>query len=187
MNPDQDITQLLTSLNKGKNVRADALYSAVYEDLHRIACTLKKGERSNHTLCANALVHEAYMKLSRQERIHWKNRGHFFAIATLAMRQVLVNYARERMAAKRGGGAIPEPLKENSLLAVEEDLDQILEIDRLLTELEQFDPEAVRVIECRYFTGLTIEETADALNCGSSSVKRHWQLGKAWLAKQISA
>jgi RNA polymerase sigma factor (TIGR02999 family) len=184
MTYDQDITQMLLCLNDESPQSTEALYAAVYEQLKKIAKNLKVGERHNHTLCTNALVHEAYFQLSSQEHTHWKNRGHFFAIAAMTMRRVLINYARDRKAAKRGSGISPEPLKEANCIAPGLDLDQVLEIDQFLTQMEAFDPLVVRIVECRYFTGLTIDETADALNISASSVKRHWQLGKAWISNQ---
>ncbi|BAO44070.1 RNA polymerase sigma-24 factor ECF subfamily [Thiolapillus brandeum] len=178
---DPEITQMLHCLQTEDHQSEEALYAAVYHELRRIARNLKTKERQEHTLCTCSLVHEAYMHLSVQQQTQWKNRSHFFAVASMTMRRVLINYARDRVAAKRGGGMIPEPLDESTCIAPGLNLEQLLEVDQLLTEMEQFDPAMVRVIECRYFTGLTIEESADALGISPSTVKRQWQLGRAWI------
>ncbi len=184
MSYDKDITRMLHCLNEEQAQSTEDLYTAVYGQLKNIARNLKHSERHNHTLCTNALVHEAYFQLSAQQQTQWKNRGHFFAIAAMTMRRVLINYARDHKAIKRGGGITPNSLDEANCIAPGLDLDQVLEIDQFLTQMEEFDPLVVRIVECRYFTGLTIDETADALNISASSVKRHWQLGKAWISSQ---
>ncbi len=179
-----EITQMLHCLRSDGGRTEENLYAAVYNELRRIARNLKKTERKEHTLCTCSLVHEAYERLSAQQQTQWKNRSHFFAVASMTMRRVLINYARDRMALKRGGNAIPESLDETSCIAPGLDLEQLLELDQLLTELAAFDPMMVRIIECRYFTGLTIEETAEALSVSSSTVKRQWQLGRAWIKRR---
>lgn len=178
-----EITHMLQCLQEGNHIQSGDPYTLIYQELKKIAHKLKQRERRDHTLSTCALVHEAYVHLSGQQQTQWKNRGHFLAVASITMRRVLINYARDRKALKRGGGITTEPLDEETCIAPGLDLDQLLGIDQLLTEMETFDAEIVRVFECRYFTGLTIEETADALGISSSTVKRQWRLGKAWIAR----
>jgi len=184
MSSEGDVTRLLRSL--GHDGRAlDALLPIVYDELRGIARRQLGTERSDHTLQPTALVHEAYLKLSRLDRIEWVNRAQFFAIAAQAMRRVLVDYALARRAAKRGGGALHVPLAD-ALLVSADDARDILALNEALAGLEQREPRLARVVECRYFAGLSIDETAEALSISPATVKRDWVVARAWLNRELA-
>jgi len=188
--PDQpeDLTQLLN-----RSVEGDGLPRAlplIYDQLRALARRHLSGERPGHTLSPTALVHEAYLKLNAQRQSHWQNRAQFFAVASMAMRRILVNHARDRVAAKRGSGAVKLELDEAAAeafdLTARDRLEEILTVDQLLKRLEAIDPRATRVVECRYFAGYTNEETAEALEVSVITVKRAWRLAQAWLARELT-
>jgi RNA polymerase sigma factor (TIGR02999 family) len=181
---DPRVTTLLQSLSEGNRQALEDLMPLVYDEMRRIARGRLRYERSNHTLNTTALVHEAYLKLAQISRLQWQSRSHFLAIAAQAMRQVLVNYALSRKRQKRGGGIVPVPLEEAEILP-DEGAEQILAVDAALQKLEALNPRHSRIVEYRYFGGLTIEETAAALEASPATVKREWTLLRAWLRREL--
>lgn len=173
------VTQLLLDWSEGDQQALDELVPLVYEELRQIAHRHLRGERDDHTLNTTALVHEAYFKLVDQNRAQWQNRAHFFAIASQAMRRILLMYARSRNRKKRGGGQKPLPLDE-SIIMSETQAEALIDLDEALLRLEALDERMVRVVECRYFGGLTIEETGKALGISPATVKREWRAARAW-------
>jgi RNA polymerase sigma factor (TIGR02999 family) len=186
MAAEQDVTDFLQSLGGGSDAALDELFAAVYTRLHGLAHARRRGWQEQHTLNTTALVHEAYLKLADQRRLAITDRGHFFALAARAMRHILVNHAEHRRAAKRGGGCEHVPLDEAGPVpaGAEEDL---LALDEALHRLEQLDERPCRVVECRFFAGLNIAETAEALAISPATVKRDWSLASAWLYKELEA
>ncbi len=181
----QKITQLLHNVRAGNKEAESLLIEAVYPQLRRIAGRCIRGERPGHTLQATALVHEAYLQLVGQTDKEWQNRVHFFAVASQLMRRILVDYARQKRAGKRDGARRRVELTE--ALALSEDrLDEILAIDEALNRLEQWDARQCRVVEMRFFSGLTEEEAAEVLGIASRTVKRDWNLAKAWLHGELN-
>jgi RNA polymerase sigma-70 factor, ECF subfamily len=179
-----DVTRFLRQLgHDGRTL--DALLPVVYDELKQMARRQLRGERTDHTLQPTALVHEAYLKLGRLDRIEWQNRAQFFALAAQAMRRVLVDYATRRRAVKRGGGAAHVALDE-ALLVSADDAQHILALNDALSALEAMEPRQARVVECRYFAGLSIDETAEALDVSPATVKRDWLLARAWLNRELS-
>jgi RNA polymerase sigma factor (TIGR02999 family) len=178
-----DVTQLLTEWTAGNVAARDRLIPLVYDELREIAGRWLRRERMGHTLQPTALVHEAYLRLVDQRRVRWRDRAHFFAVAATTMRRVLVDHARRRGAAKRGGGALTIPLDDSVLgTAVAPD---ILDLDQALDALGALDPRQVRVVELRVFAGLTVEETAEVLQLSPSTIKNDWSLAKAWLYREL--
>jgi RNA polymerase sigma-70 factor (ECF subfamily) len=162
----------------------DGLIPIVYEELRRLAHRYMRGERVGHTLQTTALVNEAYMRLVDIERIEWRNRGHFFAMAATMMRRVLVDHARERARDKRGGGLVFTTLADHAVTS--SPAIDVLALDEALARLADMDPQQARIVELRYFTGLTIEETAEALGISPATVKRDWTWARAWLYQRLS-
>lgn len=179
-----DITSLLRDWREGDLVARDRLVAVLYPELRALADRQLRGERANHTLQPTALVNEAYLRLSGLERMDWQDRAHFVRMAARVMREVLVDHARRRQAAKRDGG---HRVTLTGLDLADEggNLDA-LALDTALTRLEQIDPDKARVVELRYFGGLTIEETAEAMGSSPATVKRHWQSARAWLFDALS-
>lgn len=175
-----DITVLLKQAHKGDESALNELLPIVYDELRRVASNQLRNERSDHTLQATALVHEAYLRLLEQKEVDWQNRVHFFSIAAEMMRRILVNYAIQRNAKKRGDGAAKIELDEAIGFSKERELDLVI-LDETLNELAKFDPGQARIVELRFFAGLTIEETAQALGISDSTVKREWRSAKAWI------
>ncbi len=169
-----------------RNDAVDDMFPAVYDELRRLAEAVRRG-RQGETLNATALVHEAYMKLVPSVELAWRDRAHFFRLAARAMRQVLADAAAARVAQKRGGGMAAVTLDDS--VATQPDLtpDEIVELDRALTELEAENPRQARVIECRFFAGLSLEETAEAVGVSVPSVTRDWRFARAWLSRRMSA
>jgi RNA polymerase sigma-70 factor (ECF subfamily) len=180
-----DVTQLLTDLQRGWSDVACQLMPLVYDELHRVARHQMRHERADHTLQATALVHEAYLRLVRQPERTWQNRAHFIGVAAGVMRRVLVDHARARQTAKRGSAAQRVPLEE-SLLLTDEQSDELMALDEALERLAQFDARQSRVVELRFFGGLTVEETAEALSISPKTVKRDWRVARAWLHREVS-
>ena len=177
-------TELLISVTQGNRGALDALMPMVYDELRAIARRRLSHERQGHTLNTTALVHEAYLKLIRLDRIQWESRAHFLAIAAQAMRNILVSHARGRKRVKRGGGAPHVPLDEAvDLQAV--DATRILALDDALERLAALNPRHARVVEYRFFGGMTLEETAIALGVSTATVKRDWSLLRLWLGREL--
>jgi RNA polymerase sigma-70 factor, ECF subfamily len=179
-----DITELLNRWQGGDGSAFDELMPLVYSELRGMAAGLLRGEREGHLLETGALVHEAYLRLVDQTRIHWQGRAHFFGAAAQVMRRVLVDQARRRLATKRGAGVSHESLEIAVTLASEPDVN-VLALNDALDRLSDTDTELARLVEMRYFAGLTIEETADALGVSTATVKRDWSVARAWLARQL--
>ena len=183
------ITEALYALRNGAPDAMDRLVPLVYEQLRRIAHLQLRAEPVGHTFSTTALVHEAYLKLVDQRRADWQDRGHFFAVASSAMRRILVDYARRYRAARRGGGddgapARPVPLDDNEI-PVTERADALVALDEALERLGQFDARQARVVECRFFGGLTEEETAAALGISQRTVAREWVTARGWLYREL--
>lgn len=187
--PSPDITDLLLAWGDGTRPAADALLPAIYAELHRQAERAMRREGSEHTLQATALVHEAYLRLIDQRRVAWQNRAHFFGIAAQAMRRVLVDHARARHAAKRGG----ELQRQVTLSGVDEAAEDgggavdVLALHEALDRLAALDADQAKLVELRYFSGLTIDETAAALGISPATVKREWSIARAWLRRELIA
>jgi RNA polymerase sigma factor (TIGR02999 family) len=184
MDPVRDLTVMLRQAQEGNREAVDQIFSAVYQELHGLAKAQRRRWDGNHTLNTTVLVHEAYLKLVDQERAEWEDRSHFFAVAALAMRHILVNYARRTKAARRGGGAEPLPLDEGILMD-EGVADEILALNDSLEELARRSSRQAKVVELRFFVGLSVQEVAQALDISPATVKRDWQLASAWLKKEI--
>ena len=181
----ENVTQLLVDWSSGSKQALDRLVPIVYDELRRQAARYLKRERVGHTLQTTALIHEAYLRLVDQKNVHWQNRAHFFGIAAQLMRQILVDHARTRKRAKRGGSRIRVSLNEATAVATVRDLD-IVALDEALARLAEIDPQQSRVVELRYFSGLNVEETAEVLGISPATVKREWRIAKAWLHREIS-
>ncbi len=179
-----DVTGLLLRLDHDRDRVVDALFGAVYDELKGVAARRLRAERAGHTLSATALVHEAYMRLVKQERVDWKNRAQFFAIAARAMRRVLLDYAIAKGAAKRGGGAPLVTLGDDSA-ARESNVDQLLAIEGALTRLAELDERQARVVELRFYGGMTLEEIAEVLGVSLASVNRDWRTARAFLTAEL--
>ena len=178
------VTRLLVDWTNGRKEARDELMPLVYEELRRLAGARLRDERANHTLQATALVHEAYVRLIDQTRVEWRNRAHFFAIAARIIRRILVDHARKRRAEKREGNRLRVTIDENLAVRAEPDLD-LIDLDQALEELAEMDPELSRLVELRFFAGLTIEETAAALSVSPATVKREWATARAWLHRRL--
>lgn len=180
-----NVTQLLRAAASGQRRDVDALMSAIYDDLRRLAFGQLRGERCEHTLQPTALVHEAYLKLIDQRSTEWKDRGHFFSVASRVIRRILVDHARERRAQKRGGDIARRAIETADIAASENGTD-LIALDEALNELQVIDPLQAKIVEMRYFGGLTIEEIAETLDLGKRSVDRHWQAARAWLCFRLN-
>jgi RNA polymerase sigma factor (TIGR02999 family) len=178
------VTALLAEARAGKAEALDALLPLVYHELRRVAGAYVRRERPGQTLQATGLVHEAYLRLLKDKNLHWENRAHFCAIAANAMRQILVERARARGAAKRGGAWNRLTLDEGQAKAPEAAVD-VEALDQALARLAERDPDQARLVELRYFGGLTIEETAAVLGVSPATVKRSWMVARAWLKKEL--
>ncbi len=183
---DHRVTELLLGWSEGDDAARERLMSLVYDELRRIAGAQLRGERRNHTLQATALVNEAYVRLVDQTRVQWRNRAHFFGIAAQLMRRILVDHARRQRAAKRGGGATMLAINEEIAAGPERDFD-LVALDDALEQLQEFDPRAARLVELRFFGGLTIEETGEVLGLSPATIKREWSTARAWLYREIAA
>jgi RNA polymerase sigma factor (TIGR02999 family) len=179
------ITELLVAWSGGDQDALDRLMPLVYDELHRQAARFLSRERSGHTLQPTALVNEVYLRLVDQRQMKWQNRAQFFGIAAQMMRRILVSHARARDARKRGGGEHRLTLNEEVAIFPQRDIN-LLALDDALTELEAIDPEKSRMVELRFFSGLSIEETAEVLGLSPRTVDRQWQTAKAWLHREIA-
>ena len=181
----KEVTQLLQQSARGDREALDQLLPLVYNELRQIADRYLRRERTDHTLQATALVHEAYLRLVDQRETEWQNRAHFFGVAAQMMRRILVDYARAGQTAKRGSGGLKVSL-DDVLEISEEQMSGMLALDEALQALEQLDPQKSRIVELRFFGGLSIEETAEALGLGTATVIRQWRMAKAWLYKEVT-
>jgi RNA polymerase sigma factor (TIGR02999 family) len=180
----EEVTQLLVAWSKGDQAALDQLMPLVYRELHRLARRRLGRESAGHTLQTTALVHEAYLRLVGQKEAQWQNRAHFFAIAARMMRRILVDYARGRRYAKRGGAA-PKVSFDEMLPVSGGRAADVLVLDEALTTLAEIDPRKSKMVELRFFGGLSIEETAKVLGVSPGTVRRDWTLAKAWLQREI--
>lgn len=178
-----DITMWLAEWRHGDDAALERLVPLVYDELRRIAARQLRGERSNHTLQPTELVHEAFLRLVRQN-VSWQNRAHFFGVAAEIMRRLLVDHARKKRADKRGAGMETIALDERIEWPAARDLD-IVALDECLTALAELDPQQAKVVELRFFAGLSIEETAEVLGVSDSTVKREWRVARAWLLREM--
>lgn len=184
MDTPADVTAVLQAVRDGNPHVADELFSLVYGELHRLARARRRRWGGNETLNTTALVHEAYLKLVRQDA-DWECRAHFFAVAAEAMRQILINYAERQVATKRGGGAVHVPLGDADLMEPEA-AEELLALNEALSQLARVHERASRVVECRFFGGFGIRETAEALSISSATVERDWTFASAWLRRALS-
>jgi RNA polymerase sigma factor (TIGR02999 family) len=180
-----DVTLMLKELGTGNQDMLDKLVPVLYDELRRLAAYYLRQERSNHTLQATALVHEAYLRLVDQREVEWKNRNHFFGVAAQLMRRILLDYARKHEAVKRGGGSVPKISLDDAVILCEDNAAELVGLDRLLTRLTSVDPQQGRVVELRFFGGLSVEETAELMEISPATVKRDWAMAKAWLAREL--
>jgi RNA polymerase sigma factor (TIGR02999 family) len=185
MNSSSDITELLINWCDGERAALDKLIPLVERELHRIAHNYMRREDPDHTLQTTALVNETYLRLIDQNRVRWQNRAHFFAIAAKIMRRILINYARDRERKKRGGGAIHISISDVDAMIEQRAVD-LIALDEALIKLELIDERKCRVVELRFFCGLSVEETAEALNTSTITVIRDWNFAKAWLARELT-
>jgi len=182
--PHGEITQLLARVRTGDEQANAQLAPLIYDELRRLAAYYIRSERPDHTLQATALVHEAYIKLVGQD-IDWQSRAHFFAVAAQVMRRVLVDYARAAKADKRAGKLHRIPL-ESALVYAEEQSGELIALDEALERLGQWDPRQSRIVELRFFAGLSVEETAEVLGISTRTVKRDWSMARAWLYSELT-
>ena len=180
----REVTILLRAWGGGDKQALDRLTPLVYRELHQIAGRLMAGQRPNHTLQATALVNEAYVRLVDAQETSWQDRAHFFALCARAMRQILIDHARARASEKRGGGQLALQLDEALAAAPAHEVN-LLELDEALKRLEMLDPRKSQVVELRFFGGLNLEETAEALKVSTKTVQRDWDLAKAWLYGEL--
>jgi RNA polymerase sigma factor (TIGR02999 family) len=180
----KEITRLLLAWGNGDQAALENLIPLVYEELRRLARRHMRGERANHALQATALVHEAYLRLIDSSQVKWQDRTHFFSVASQLMRRILVDFARSRKNLKRGGDAIQVSLSEALEIPQQRGAD-LVALDDALNVLAQLDPRQSRMVELRFFGGLSVEETAEALKVSPETVKRDWRLAKVWLLREL--
>lgn len=180
----EGVTQLLRAWSEGDRAALEQLLPLVHGELHELAKRYLRGERPGHALQTTALVNEAYLRLVDVRQVRWQDRSHFMAIAARLIRQILVDFARERGCGKRGGGFRQVPLDES--VAVDQPDEDLLALDEALQALAAFDARKAQVVELRFFAGLSLEETALALHVSPETVRRDWRLAKAWLRRQLS-
>jgi RNA polymerase sigma-70 factor, ECF subfamily len=181
----ENITRMLDELRSGRREVESRLLEVVYPELRRIAAHYMQGERAGHTLQPTALVNEAYLELVGKVDIDWRNRSHFFGVAAQLMRRILVNYARRKRAQKREGKRRRVELSD-ALAVAENRLDEIIAVDSALDRLAEWDPRQAKIVELRFFAGLTEDETAEALGISPRTVKREWTVAKAWLNSELN-
>ena len=181
-----DVTQMLFQLSNGDTAVLDALLPRIYTELRGLASNyLNREYRKNHTLQPTALVHEAYLRLAGGRESRWESRAHFFGAAANVMRQILVDHARRHTAEKRGGEFEKMQLEESIVIQSNEKSFELLALDEALEELAKFDPQKSKIVELRYFGGLSVAETAEVLGVSEITVKRHWRVAKAWLYDKL--
>jgi len=180
-----EITQMLREVSGGNGEAWDNLLPLVYDELHRQAARFLRKERQGHTLQTTALINEAYLKLIDQRNVNWQSRAHFYAIAAQAMRRILVDYAKTARRKKRGGDDIKLPLEEAMMVAAEEKTVDLIALDEALNKLAERDVQQARIVELRYFSGLSLEETAEALHISRATVASDWNVAKVWLYREL--
>jgi len=185
MRSTHEVTELLTAWSGGDKAALDKLMPLIHQELRRIAHRYMSRERPGHTMQTTALVNEAYLKLVNREGVHWQNRAHFFAIASQLMRHILVDHARSHAYAKRGGGTQTISLDE-AMVVSQERAAEVVALDDVLKQLAEIDPQQSRIVELRFFGGLTIEETAVVLSLSPATIKREWTSAKAWLYHELA-
>jgi RNA polymerase sigma factor (TIGR02999 family) len=185
MQSPEGITQLLIDWGKGDQAALERLMPLVYSELRRLAGNYLRRERAEHTLQPTALVNEAYLKLVDQRNARWQNRAHFFGIAAQLMRRILVDHARQRQAEKRGGADQQRLSITSAEALVKQPEIDLLALNEALDELAQMDPQQSRIVELKFFGGLSIEETAEVLGISHATVERDWKLARAWLRRQL--
>ena len=178
---ENDVTEMLVRLSEGNKEVVNDIFPLIYSELRKIAGSYLSRERVNHTLQPTALVHDDYIKLVDKDRVNWQNRAHFIGVAATVMRQLLIDNARRHKAEKRGGNQENLPIEESITIVAGEQSMDLIKLDQALKDLAEFDEFKSRLVELRYFGGLTVEETAEVLGVHSITVKRHWRLAKAWL------
>lgn len=183
---ERDITELLTTWQDGSAEALEKLLPLVYDELHRQAARFLRRERSDHTLQATALIHEAYLKLLNQPDVAWESRTHFFAIAANIMRRILIDHARSKNADKRGGDLFKIPLDEAPEIAGRERSIDLIALDEALTKLEKLDQRQARIVELKYFGDLTLAEIAAALKISRTTVADDWAMARAWLHRELT-
>jgi RNA polymerase sigma factor (TIGR02999 family) len=183
--PSNQITELLARWSEGEITAREKLVPLVYEELRRVARHCMAGERPDHTLQSGALVHEAYLRLVGHSSVRWDGRAHFFAVAAQLMRRILVDHARKKGAGKRGGDRVTITLDERLAPARQRELD-VIALDDALNELSRMNPQHSRIVEMRFFAGLSIEETAQAMGISPATVKRDWAAARAWLYRELA-
>jgi len=181
------LTEMLAQASNGNVEALNRLFPLVYGELRRLARNRLRAERDGHTLNTTALVHEAYLRLVDQDRVQWRNRAHFYAIASRAMRRILINYAEMRRAGKRGGGAEHVPLEEAARVIPDEDLDDLIALHEALERLAGFNPRGAEVVSYRFFGGLGWEEIAEVLGTSPVTARRAWTTAKSWLRRELRA
>lgn len=184
MTSDADITALLVDWNNGDKSAIERLLPLVERELHRLAHSYMRRENPDHTLQTTALINETYLRLIDQRKVQWQNRAHFFGIAAKIMRRILLNYARDQNRMKRGGGAIHVSLSEALVMPAEKDR-ELIALNDALTKLEAIDERKSKVVELRYFGGLTVPEVAEVLKVSEITVMRDWAFAKAWLSREM--
>lgn len=185
MSEQQDVTQLLERARQGDASAHEVVWPLVYDSMRRIAQRQLQGERADHTLNATALVHEAYVKLVGQSRVDWRDRAQFYALAARSMRRILIDYARKRLAEKRGGGQPMITFDESFQGSKDARAEELIDLDRALNQLKEMNERHAQVVELRFFGGLTEAEIAETLHVSVPTVKRDWRVAKAWLARQL--
>ena len=181
-----DITQMLQRIRKGDKQAESRLISLVYGELHAMAAKLMRREKADHILQPTALVNEAYIRLLAQRETDWQNRAHFFCVASQVMRHILVDYARQRLSGRRGGGMVSVTINE-TLVVSNSRLEELLVIEDALQDLETEDPRVARVVVFRFFGGLSAEEIAEVMQLSPRTVQRDWQYGRAWLKRKLGS
>jgi RNA polymerase sigma factor (TIGR02999 family) len=179
-----DVTALLSELTQGNQGAAEKLIPLVYDELKRLARAYMRRERADHTLQTTALVHEAYLRLVRQQAVNWQSRSHFFGIAAQLMRRILIDHARGHLREKRGGAKKVLPLNE-ALVFSPEHSEELVKLDEALEHLSAIDPRQGKIVELRFFGGLSVEETSEFLGISPKTVKRDWAVAKAWLHGEL--
>jgi RNA polymerase sigma factor (TIGR02999 family) len=180
----KQVSELLASWNNGDAKAREALMPLVYDELRKLAASHLRRERNDHTLQPTALVHEVYLRLAEQKNVQWQDKSHFFGVTANLMRRILVDHARAHLADKRGSG-LPKVSLNEAIAMSRERPAELLALDESLTQLAATDPQQSRIVELRVFAGLTIEQTAEVLGISPATVKRDWNLAKAWLLREI--